>query len=155
MIHLVLFEPRIPQNTGNISRSCVLTGAKLHLIEPLGFSLAESHLKRSGLDYWPHLLLEVHPSLNDFLSAYVSESIYLVTSKAEKSFWEEQYPEDVFFLFGREDSGVPMSIHERFIDRRIKIPMPGAMNDRSLNLSNSASIVLYEALRQRIGNRER
>lgn len=149
MIHLVLFEPRIPQNTGNISRSCVLTGAKLHLIEPMGFRLDESRIKRGGLDYWPQLDLEVHSGIDAFLEKYGNESIYLLSTKAEKTYWEETFPQDVFFLFGREDSGLPAWLHARFSDRRLKIPMSGAMRDRSLNLSNSVAIVLYEALRQR------
>ncbi len=149
MIHIVLFEPRIPQNTGNISRTCVLTGAKLHLIEPMGFTLEESRLKRSGLDYWPFLQLEVHPSVQAFFDKYTEESIYLVTSKTEKVYWDETYPEEVFFLFGREDAGVPAWIKDKFSEKSIRIPMPGAMNDRSLNLSNSAAVILYEALRQK------
>ncbi|HHX02976.1 MAG TPA: tRNA (cytidine(34)-2'-O)-methyltransferase [Tissierellia bacterium] len=150
MIHLALFEPRIPQNTGNISRTCVLTGAKLHLIEPMGFTLEESQLKRSGLDYWPYLQLQTHPNVESFFGYIGDAPLFLVTSKARKTYWEEEYPEDVFFFFGREDSGVPVWIREKLSERSIRIPMPGEMNDRSLNLSNAVAVVLYEALRQRM-----
>jgi tRNA (cytidine/uridine-2'-O-)-methyltransferase len=150
MIHLALFEPRIPQNTGNISRTCVLTGAKLHLIEPMGFTLEESQLKRSGLDYWPYLQLQTHPNVESFFGYIGDAPLFLVTSKAEKTYWEEEYPEDVFFFFGREDSGVPDWIREKLAERSIRIPMPGEMNERSLNLSNAVAVVLYEALRQRM-----
>ena len=149
MIHLVLVEPEIPQNTGNIARSCALTGTKLHLVRPLGFSLEEKRLKRAGLDYWDKVDLEVHDSLEAFLEKYGKKRLYLVTTKAKSSLYDKNYEEEVFFLFGRESAGLPEELHEAYSEDRVCIPMKTAPGLRSLNLSNAVAIVLYEALRQK------
>lgn len=149
MIHLVLVEPEIPQNTGNIARSCLISGARLHLIRPLGFSLEEKQLKRAGLDYWKKVDLEVHDSLEAFLEKYGSEELYLITTKASPTIYENNYGEEVFFLLGRETAGLPESLHRRYSDKRLTIPMKKEDGLRSLNLSNAAVLVIYEAWRQR------
>ena len=130
--NLVLFAPEIPQNTGTIGRLCVSTDTKLHLVKPLGFSLDEKHLKRAGMDYWPHLDL----------------AVYFISTKGETSYWDVPYPEGCYMVFGRESSGLPPEFYERYRKRLVLIPMEGKFH-RSLNLANAASIVLYEALRQR------
>lgn len=147
-INVVLYQPEIPPNTGNIARTCAITGAKLHLIKPLGFDIDEKSVKRAGLDYWHLLELEVHESLNDFLDKYGDKEIYLSTTKATKYYDEVTYSKDCFIMFGRETSGLPAIIHERYHNNRIKIPMRQNEAARSLNLSNSAAIIIYEALRQ-------
>lgn len=149
MINLVLVEPEIPQNTGNIARSCALSGTRLHLIRPLGFSLEEKQLKRAGLDYWDKLDLVVHDSLELFLEEYGQRELYLITTKADKTIYEEKYDGDVFFILGRETAGLPQELHETYPDRRLRIPMKNEAGLRSLNLSNAAAIVIYEAWRQR------
>ncbi|NLY72763.1 MAG: tRNA (cytidine(34)-2'-O)-methyltransferase [Tissierellia bacterium] len=149
MINLVLVEPEIPQNTGNIARSCALSGARLHLVRPLGFSLEEKKLKRAGLDYWDKLDLVVHDSLELFLEEYGERDIYLITTKAEKTIYEEDFSGDVFFLLGKETAGLPQELHEAYPDRRLRIPMREGAGLRSLNLSNAAAIVIYEAWRQK------
>ncbi|NLY36132.1 MAG: tRNA (cytidine(34)-2'-O)-methyltransferase [Tissierellia bacterium] len=149
MIHLVLVEPEIPQNTGNIARSCALSGAKLHLIRPLGFSLEEKQLKRAGLDYWDKLEIEVHDSLEAFLQIYGDHPLYLITTKAKKTVYECHYEEEVFLLFGKETAGLPPQLHERYKEHRLRIPMLEKQGLRSLNLSNAAAVVLYEVWRQR------
>lgn len=149
MIHIVLVEPEIPQNTGNIARTCALTGAKLHLVRPLGFSLEEKKLKRAGLDYWDKLNLEVHDSLDAFLRVYGEEELYLITTKSKESIYHAHYGQEVFFLFGRETAGLPDELHEKYQKQRLRIPMVEAEGLRSLNLANSVAVVLYEALRQR------
>jgi tRNA (cytidine/uridine-2'-O-)-methyltransferase len=148
MMHIVLFEPQIPQNTGNIARTCAITNSKLHLIRPLGFSIDEKSVKRAGLDYWSMLDLEVHDSFEAFLDKYQSSSMFFSTTKAQKYYHEVEYKEDSFIIFGSETKGLPNFIHERFTNQRIKIPMVEKEGARSLNLSNSVAIVLYEALRQ-------
>ena len=149
MIHLVLVEPEIPQNTGNIARSCALSGAKLHLVRPLGFSLEQKQLKRAGLDYWDKLDLEVHDSLDAFLELYGDRALYLITTKANKTVYDCHYEEEVFLLFGKETAGLPQELHERYKEHRLRIPMLKKEGLRSLNLSNAAVLVLYEAWRQR------
>lgn len=149
MINLVLVEPEIPQNTGNIARSCALSGTRLHLIRPLGFSLEEKQLKRAGLDYWDKLDLVVHDSLELFLEEYGHRELYLITTKADKTIYEEKYDGNVFFILGRETAGLPQELHETYPDRRLRIPMKNEAGLRSLNLSNAAAIVIYEAWRQR------
>lgn len=147
-INVVLYQPEIPPNTGNIARTCAITGVKLHLIKPLGFDIDEKSVKRAGLDYWHLLDLEVHESLEDFLEKYGDKEIYLSTTKATKYYDEVNYSEDCFIVFGRETSGLPAMMHERYENNRIKIPMRQNEAARSLNLSNSAAIIIYEVLRQ-------
>ncbi len=147
-IHIVLVEPEIPPNTGNIARSCAATGSKLHLVRPLGFSIDDKTLKRAGLDYWPYVDLEVHESLEEFLEKYKDMPIYLATTKGSKSYAEVAYEENAMLLFGKETAGLPRSLIEEYKDRTIRIPMGKDTRLRSLNLSNSANIVLFEALRQ-------
>lgn len=147
-VHIVLYQPEIPPNTGNIARSCAITGAKLHLIKPLGFDIDDKTVKRAGLDYWHLLDLEVHESLDDFLELYGNRELYFSSTKATHYYHEKTYGEDCFIVFGRETSGLPALIHEKYPDQRIKIPMLQNDAARSLNLSNSAAIILYEVLRQ-------
>lgn len=146
-LNIVLFQPEIPQNTGNIGRTCVLTDCKLHLIKPLGFSLDEKHLKRAGLDYWPYLDLEVHDSYEELREKYKDSTFYFSTTKGAKFYSEVEYKEGDFIVFGRESSGLPDSVRDSDPNRCIKVPMINSTT-RSLNLSNTVAIVTYEALRQ-------
>ena len=147
-LNIVLFEPEIPQNTGNIGRTCVLTNSKLHLIKPLGFRIDDKSLKRAGLDYWPHLDVEVHKSLDDMIKKYPDANIYLSTTKEAKYHHDEvKYKTGDFIVFGRESSGLPEYIRDKYVENRIRVPMIKTTT-RSLNLSNTVSIVAYEALRQ-------
>ncbi|MCD3216384.1 tRNA (uridine(34)/cytosine(34)/5-carboxymethylaminomethyluridine(34)-2'-O)-methyltransferase TrmL [Clostridium botulinum C] len=147
-LNIVLFEPEIPQNTGNIGRTCVLTNSKLHLIKPLGFNIDDKSVKRAGLDYWPYLKLEIHESFDDMIRKYPDANIYLSTTKEAKYHHDEvNYKEGDFIMFGRESSGLPDYIRDRYIENRIRVPMIKTTM-RSLNLSNTVSIVVYEALRQ-------
>ncbi|NDL66759.1 tRNA (cytidine(34)-2'-O)-methyltransferase [Anaerotalea alkaliphila] len=145
-MHIVLLEPEIPQNTGNIGRTCVATGSSLHLIKPLGFSLDEKSLKRSGLDYWKLLDLHVYEDFNDFLSRNPQARIHMATTKATNTYADVAYRESDFLMFGRESSGIPEEILLGNKENCIRIPMLPSI--RSLNLSNAVSIVVYEALRQ-------
>ena len=146
MLHIVLVEPEIPQNTGNIARTCAATGSELHLVEPLGFRLEDKYLKRAGLDYWPMVRVHVHPDFADVLAAYPDAAFFYASTKAPRSYAQVSYPEDAFLVFGRESRGLPENLLERVYDRCVRIPMvEGA---RSLNLSNSVAICVYEALRQ-------
>lgn len=147
-LHIVLVEPEIPPNTGNIARSCAATGAKLHLVKPLGFSIDDRTLKRAGLDYWPYVDLEVHESLTDFLKEYKDMPMYLATTKGIRNYTDVSYEENAMLLFGRETAGLPRDFIEKYKDRTIRIPMSKETRLRSLNLSNSVNIVLFEALRQ-------
>ncbi|MBN2261255.1 MAG: tRNA (cytidine(34)-2'-O)-methyltransferase [Clostridiales bacterium] len=147
-VEIVLYQPEIPPNTGNIARTCALTGTKLHLIKPLGFSIDSKAVKRAGLDYWHLLDLEVHDSLDDFLVKYGDKKIYLSTTKATKNYSEVDFSEDCLIIFGKETAGLPSSLHENYDKNRFIIPMLVHEDVRSLNLSNSVAIVLYEALRQ-------
>ncbi|HHX73325.1 MAG TPA: tRNA (uridine(34)/cytosine(34)/5-carboxymethylaminomethyluridine(34)-2'-O)-methyltransferase TrmL [Firmicutes bacterium] len=145
-MHVVLVEPEIPPNTGNISRTCAATGTTLHLVEPLGFSLSERHLRRAGLDYWEHLQLVLHPDLMAFLAQVEGKRLWLLTTKGTRFYTDVKYEPDDCLLFGRETAGLPDWLLARYPDRCLRIPMgPGI---RSLNLSNAVAIVLYEALRQ-------
>jgi tRNA (cytidine/uridine-2'-O-)-methyltransferase len=146
-LNIVLFEPEIPQNTGNIARTCVLTNSKLHLIKPLGFSLDEKHLKRAGLDYWQFLELEIHESYEDFKNKYSEGTFYFSTTKGTHIYTEVNYKEGDFIVFGKESAGLPQSIREDNIKNCIRVPMLES-STRSLNLSNTVSIVIYESLRQ-------
>lgn len=146
MINIVLHEPEIPANTGNIGRTCVAAGAKLHLIEPLGFRIDEKAVKRAGLDYWDKLDVTVYDDYNNFLKRNPGAKIYMATTKAHHTYADVHYEPDCFIMFGKESAGIPEEILIDNPDTCIRIPM---INDiRSLNLSNSVAIVLYEALRQ-------
>jgi len=145
-MHIVLYAPEIPQNTGNIARTCAATGSVLHLIEPLGFELSDKYLKRAGLDYWHLMELHVHPDFDTMMKEYPNAVYHFATTKAPHSYHEVQYGENDFIVFGCETKGLPESLLSRVYDRCIRIPM--REEARSLNLSNSVAIVLYEALRQ-------
>lgn len=146
MLHIILVEPEIPQNTGNIARTCAATGTALHLIEPLGFSLADKYLKRSGLDYWELACMTVHPSLDALLGEYSHLPMFLATTKAPRVYTDADYPGDSLLIFGKETKGLPEPLLQSNYEKCIRIPMDSRA--RSLNLSNSVAIVLYEALRQ-------
>ncbi|WP_026486491.1 tRNA (uridine(34)/cytosine(34)/5-carboxymethylaminomethyluridine(34)-2'-O)-methyltransferase TrmL [Caldanaerobius polysaccharolyticus] len=147
-LNVVLVEPEIPQNTGNIARTCVLTGSRLHLVRPFGFILDEKRIKRAGLDYWPYLDLTVHDSLDKFLEQYGDKKLYLATTKGKKYYTDVRYEEDSFILFGKESAGLPRWLIQQREQDAIRIPMSEKIPDRSLNLSNSVAIIVYEALRQ-------
>lgn len=146
MLNIVLHEPEIPANTGNIGRTCVAAGARLHLIEPLGFRLDEKSLKRAGMDYWYKLDVTTYIDYEDFLKRNPEAKIYMATTKAPKIYTEMSYEPDAYIMFGKESAGIPEEILVQHKEECIRIPMSGDI--RSLNLSNSVSIVLYEALRQ-------
>ena len=145
-LNIVLYEPEIPANTGNIGRTCVATGTKLHLIEPLGFSLSEKALKRAVMDYWSQLEVERYVNYEDFLQRNPGAKIYMATTKAKKIYSEASYEPDCYIMFGKESAGIPEEILVEHPEECVRIPMIG--ETRSLNLSNSVAIVLYEALRQ-------
>lgn len=147
-MHVVLYRPLIPQNTGNIARTCAVTGVKLHLIERLGFSLDEKKLKRAGLDYWHLLDIEIHSSFEAFVKKYGDEKLFPVTKFAKRNYTEASYDKDTFFLFGQETKGLPEEIMRRYESNQIRIPMIDTPFARSINLSTSVGIVLYEGLRQ-------
>lgn len=146
-LNIVLFQPEIPQNTGNIGRTCVLTNSTLHLIKPLGFSLDEKQLRRAGLDYWPHLNLEIHESYEELRNKYKNANFYFSTTKGNKYYTDVEYKEGDFIVFGRESSGLPDDIRNSNYDNLIRVPMINTTT-RSLNLSNTVAIVAFEALRQ-------
>ena len=146
MINIVLLEPEIPANTGNIGRTCVASGVRLHLIEPLGFSLSEKALKRAGMDYWKDLDVTTYIDYQDFLDKNPGAKIYMATTKAQKIYTEVSYEPDCYIMFGKESAGIPEEILIQNQENCIRIPMMEKI--RSLNLGNSAAIVLYEALRQ-------
>ena len=146
--HIVLFEPEIPQNTGNIARTCAATDITLHLIEPLGFEIDEKRVRRAGLDYWQYVDLRVHKSLDAFLEEYKNHRKFFVTTKAEQSYNEPTYQDGDMFVFGKESAGLPRWLIDENMDYAIRIPMSKNTMTRSLNLSNSAILVAYEALRQ-------
>ena len=145
-LNIVLLEPEIPANTGNIGRTCVATGTKLHLIEPLGFSLSEKALKRAGMDYWKDLDVTTYLDYEDFVEKNPNAKIYYATTKALKTYTDVQYEDDCYIMFGKESAGIPEEILLENQERAVRIPMIGDI--RSLNLANSVAIVLYEALRQ-------
>ena len=148
MFNIVLVEPEIPANTGNISRTCAITGTALHLIKPLGFSIDDNQLKRAALDYWHLLDLHVYDNLDEFLAQHADKRLFLATTKADKHYDEVQFQDGDFIVFGKETKGLPQMMHDRYPEGRIKIPMLDNAAARSLNLSNSAAIIVYEALRQ-------
>ena len=144
--NIVLYEPEIPANTGNIGRTCVATGTRLHLIEPLGFRLGEKELRRAGMDYWKDLDVTTYADYEDFLARNPGAVIYMATTKGLNVYTEVRYEPDSYLMFGKESAGIPEEILRGNTERAIRIPMNPQI--RSLNLSNSAAIVLYEALRQ-------
>lgn len=145
-MHIILHQPEIPANTGNIGRTCVATGTSLHLIEPLGFRLNEKELKRAGMDYWDQLDVTRYINYADFLEQHPGAKIWMATTKAKKSYTEVEFGPDDFIMFGKESAGIPEEILVDNEENCIRIPMLPTI--RSLNLSNSVAIVLYEALRQ-------
>ena len=146
MINIVLLEPEIPANTGNIGRTCVATDTHLHLIEPLGFKLNEKALKRAGMDYWKDLDVTTYIDFNDFLEKNPGAKIYMATTKAEKTYADVEYEDGCYIMFGKESAGIPEEILVEHKEDCIRIPMVGDI--RSLNLGNSVAVILYEALRQ-------
>ncbi len=145
-MHILLIEPEIPQNTGNIARTCALTGTVLHLVKPLGFSLEDRYLKRAGLDYWDQVEVKVWNNFAEVRAAYKECNFYLATTKAGQRYTEILYRHDDFFVLGRETQGLPQDLLEEYREYTIRIPMRDL--GRSLNLANSAAILLFEALRQ-------
>jgi len=149
-LNIVMVEPEIPQNTGNIARTCAAIGAKLHLVKPLGFEISDKYLKRAGLDYWDKLTIEMHENLQEFLAKYPPEenAMYFATTKGRQCYSDMDYAksEEVFLLFGKETKGLPEDLLQKYIENTIRIPMKEHL--RSLNLSNSVAIVAYEVFRQ-------
>lgn len=149
-INVVLVEPEIPQNTGNIVRTCAATGTKLHLVEPLGFQISDRYLKRAGLDYWDKLEIEKHISFSEFLKKYnpLEKNMFFVTSKGTHRYDKPKYKDmdEVFLIFGKETKGLPEDIMQKYIEKTVRIPMIDGI--RCLNLSNAVSILTYEVLRQ-------
>ena len=144
--NIVLVEPEIPQNTGNIVRTCAATGTKLHLVKPLGFSVEDKYLKRAGLDYWKYVDISYYDSFSELREKYSDKKFYYVTTKGLNNYCDKQYQDDSFFVFGKETKGLPEKLLYNNKEDCIRIPMN--QNLRSLNLANSVAIVLYEALRQ-------
>ncbi len=145
-VNIVLYEPEIPANTGNIGRTCVATGSRLHLIEPLGFRLDEKSLKRAGMDYWKDLDVTTYINFEEFLEKNPGAKIYMATTKAPRLYTDVSYEPDCYIMFGKESAGIPEEILVENQETAIRIPMIGEI--RSLNLSNSVAVALYEALRQ-------
>lgn len=145
-MNIILHEPEIPHNTGNIGRTCVATGTALHLIKPLGFSIDEKSVRRAGLDYWDKLDIHLYEDFEDFLDKNPNAVIYMATTKAKKTYAEVTYEKDSFIMFGKESAGIPEDILIKYPETSIRIPMEQTI--RSLNLSNAVAIVLYESLRQ-------
>ncbi|MDO4813888.1 MAG: tRNA (uridine(34)/cytosine(34)/5-carboxymethylaminomethyluridine(34)-2'-O)-methyltransferase TrmL [Gemella sp.] len=150
MNNIVLFQPEIPANTGNIARTCVGTNTRLHLIKPLGFSIDDKHLKRAGLDYWNDLDLVVWESMDDFLKNTQDKNYFLITKFGKQNYTDFDFSnpndEEIYFIFGRETKGLPEEFREKYKDQALRIPMTDKV--RSLNLSNTAAMIIYEALRQ-------
>ncbi len=146
MLNVVLVEPEIPQNTGNIARTCACTNTRLHLVRPFGFDISEKSLRRAGLDYWDKVDIVYYDNVAEFFEKNAGGKFYYATTKAEQSYTDVSYPDGCFILFGRETKGLPEYLIYADFDRAVRIPMYGTL--RSLNLSNSVAIILYEALRQ-------
>lgn len=146
MLNIVLFSPEIPQNTGNISRTAAVTGARLHLIRPFGFEISDRTLKRAGLDYWDKLEIFYYDNWEDFISKNPTADMYFFTSKGKRSYADAKYPDGVYLVFGRETSGLPSEITSQYPDKLVRIPMRQTL--RCLNLSNAVAIAVYETLRQ-------
>jgi tRNA (cytidine/uridine-2'-O-)-methyltransferase len=145
-LNIVLCEPQIPQNTGNISRTCAVTGAHLHLIRPMGFEVTDKNLKRAGLDYWDKLDITYYDSLSEFMELHKQRDLRFFSTKARSVYSDVSYPDGVFLVFGREDRGLPEPLLEAHIENTLRIPMRDTL--RSLNLSNSVAVGTYEVLRQ-------
>ena len=148
-LHIVLVEPEIPPNTGNIARSCAATGSKLHLVKPLGFSIDDKAVKRAGLDYWKYVDLEVHESLEAFMEKYGDKPLYLATTKGGNKYTDVKYEDGAMILFGKETAGLPKEFIKEHENKAIRIPMSKDTRLRSLNLSNAANIIMFEVLRQK------
>lgn len=146
-LNVVLVEPEIPQNTGNIGRTCVATGSVLHLVKPLGFEVTDKYLKRAGMDYWKDLEVHYYENLAEFLEIHKDKEMFFLSTKSKKNHTEITYPDDAFLLFGKESKGLPEDLLLNNFDRCVRIPMLG--NTRSLNLSNSVAIAVYEYYRQK------
>ena len=146
MINVVLYSPEIPQNTGNISRTCAVTGAHLHIIRPIGFEISDRTLKRAGLDYWDKLSVTYYDSYSDFLTENEGGEMYYFSAHGKSSYADIEYPDGVFLIFGRESVGLPRELVEENIERSVRIPM--LQDCRCLNLSNSVAVATYEVLRQ-------
>ncbi|TJX14289.1 tRNA (uridine(34)/cytosine(34)/5-carboxymethylaminomethyluridine(34)-2'-O)-methyltransferase TrmL [Tissierella creatinini] len=145
-LNIVLVEPEIPHNTGSIARTCALTGTSLHLVRPLGFSISDKYLKRAGLDYWSLVDIHYYDSFDEVLSKFPEGKFYYATTKTNNKYSDFNYTDNTFFVFGKETKGLPEELIDRNKDHAIRIPMKTI--GRSLNLSNSANIIIYEALRQ-------
>jgi tRNA (cytidine/uridine-2'-O-)-methyltransferase len=145
-LHIVLCEPQIPQNTGNVSRTCAVTGATLHLIRPLGFEITDSRLKRAGLDYWDKLTIYYYDSLDEFMEAHAEDHLCFYSTKAGAVYSDVSYPPDSYLIFGREDKGLPEPLLEKYYKNVLRLPMRDGL--RSLNLSNTVAVATYEVLRQ-------
>jgi len=147
MLTVVLVEPEIPPNTGNIARLCSLTGSRLHLVGPMGFSLSDKHCKRAGLDYWDRLTMTTWKNWNEWIHAHHDRPVHLFTTKSSTPHFQTAFGKDDFLIFGRESRGLPESLLQQFPEHTVRIPMPQGRG-RSLNLATSVAIGLYEALRQ-------
>ena len=147
-IHIVLVEPEIPPNTGNIARTAAATDSVLHLVKPLGFSIDDKSLKRAGLDYWPYVKLEVHESLDEFMEEYGDRRMWLATTQGGRNYTDASYRDEDMILFGRETAGLPRDFIAAHSEQAVRIPMSKDTRLRSFNLSNSVIVVLFEALRQ-------
>lgn len=147
-LNIVLFEPEIPQNTGNIARTCAATGCNLHLIKPLGFSVSDKYLKRAGLDYWNLVNITYHENFEEFKKSIDNKPVFIATTKESRFYTHVNFYDECYIMFGKETKGLPDYIHNEYLDTRIKIPMIDNEHARSLNLANSANIIIYEALRQ-------
>jgi tRNA (cytidine/uridine-2'-O-)-methyltransferase len=145
-MNIVLLEPEIPANTGNIGRTCVATGTSLHLIRPLGFDISDKAVRRAGMDYWKYLDLHVYDSFDEFVQKNNNPKLYMATTKGQHLYTEAKYGSDDFIMFGKESAGIPEEILMTSPDTCVRIPMIGEI--RSLNLANSVAVLLYEALRQ-------
>ena len=146
MLNIVLIEPEIPQNTGNIARTCAAIGARLHLVGPMGFKIDDAKLKRAGLDYWWLVDIQYYESLDEFLAARSGESLYFFTTKAERVYSDAQYPDDTYFIFGKETAGLPEWLLAENYGNCLRIPMVSGA--RSLNLSNAVAVVAYDYYRR-------
>lgn len=149
MLKVVLVEPEIPQNAGNIARTCACVGAELHMVEPFGFRLSDKYFARSGCDYWDKVKLVRWPCLEAFLKEHGKDDLWLFTGRVEQSYWDVKYSQDAWLIFGRETAGLPVQFIKNYHNRCVRIPM--RENLRSLNLSNSVAVGVYEALRQNGG----
>jgi len=145
-INIVLVEPQIHYNTGNIARTCAVTGASLHLVKPLGFSVEDKHLKRAGLDYWDKLDITYYESKEDFFEKNADKEMYFFSARSKNSFYQVRYPKGVYIVFGKEDTGLDQSILDKYAAKCVRIPMRSSL--RCLNLSNSVAVAAYEILRQ-------